>query len=41
MKMLHCAIRDNTRGDLQIAWHRWRIDLWYGLPSYRQAKVPS
>jgi hypothetical protein len=19
----------------QIAFHRWRLDIWYGLPSYR------
>jgi hypothetical protein len=21
---------------LQVAFHRWRIEMWFGLPSYRQ-----
>lgn len=20
---------------IQVAWHRWRLELWYGLPSYQ------
>jgi hypothetical protein len=20
---------------IEVAFHRWRLDLWYGLPSYR------